>query len=550
MTSANLPSPPAPGVQATVPLTARLEPWMTQLAEQPRACADALRQHGSPVNVVYPPVLPRNAGELVEAGRQAGVDVRVYFARKSNKALAFVDAAAGAGHGVDVASERELTQVLRRGVPGERIILSAAVKPDSLLDIAIRAGVAISVDCQEELERIHRRFRAICAEQDAGCRAQLPGAAAAGGTTAAGPATPGPAAPHTAPPNAASARTPGRGVPARPRVAPRIAPDPALLPPTRFGERVDAWRDALCGSGDGRASSQVDVVGVHLHLHGYAEADRRLALGEALDLVDHLHAAGHRPHFVDLGGGVPMSYLDSDEQWRHFHEQLRAQNTGEREPFTWKADPLATVYPFHQSPVRGPWLAQLLAGSVHTSARGTQTAAEALTSRGLRLHLEPGRSVLDGGGVILARVAFVKRRSDGVGLVGLEMNRTQCRTTSDDILLDPLLLQTAEPEASEPRAERPNRGFRGFLVGAYCIEDEVIIRREMTFPDGVAPGDAILIPNTAGYFMHILESASHQIPLAKNVVFRPEPGQEGPGFQLALDGIDLALGGAEKAPEQ
>ena len=50
----------------------------------------------------------------------------------------------------------------------------------------------------------------------------------------------------------------------------------------------------------------------------------------------------------------------------------------------------------------------------------------------------------------------------------------------------------------------------------------------MRFPRGVAAGDIIAIPNTAGYFMHILESASHQIPLAKNVVW---PGGE-------LDAID------------
>ena len=42
----------------------------------------------------------------------------------------------------DVAGEAELRQVLARGVPGERIILSAAVKPAALLDLAVRAGHA------------------------------------------------------------------------------------------------------------------------------------------------------------------------------------------------------------------------------------------------------------------------------------------------------------------------------------------------------------------------------------------------------------------------
>ena len=123
--------------------------------------------------------------------------------------------------------------------------------------------------------------------------------------------------------------------------------------------------------------------------------------------------------------------------------------------------------------------------------------------------------MLDGAGLTLARVAFLKERSDGVPLVGLEMNRTQCRTTADDLLVDPVLVPCVS--AGAPAPDR-GPGYEGFLVGAYCIEDEVIVRRRMRFPRGISVGDVIALPNTGGYFMHILESASHQIPLARNVV--------------------------------
>lgn len=93
------------------------------------------------------------------------------------------------------------------------------------------------------------------------------------------------------------------------------------------------------------------------------------------------------------------------------------------------------------------------------------------------------------------------------------MNRTQCRTTSADILLGPILVRSGDIPDADPAAV-----VCGFLVGAYCIEDEVIIRRCVNFPAGVKPGDVIAIPNTASYFRHILESASHQIPLARNVL--------------------------------
>lgn len=425
------------------PLTARLEPWAAELSADPARCRELIAEFGSPVNVLHPGPMLANVTELVDAGASCGVDTRIFFARKANKGLVFVDTVRDAGHGVDVASERELAQVLGRGVPGDRIILSAAVKPDRLLELAIAHGVTVSADSRAELRRI---------------------SALAGERTA--------------------------------RVAPRVAPDPATMPPTRFGERVSRWAETGHLPG-------VEIVGLHVHLHGYSAADRSAALRECCGLVDILHDAGHTLSFIDLGGGVPMSYLDDPAQWRDYHAARRAVLDGVAESFTWKADPLSNVYPFHQSPVRGEWLREVLADGV----------AGMLTERGLCLHLEPGRSLLDGCGMILAEVAFVKERSDGLPLVGLAMNRTQCRTTSDDYLVDPLHV-TDSPAGEEVEA---------YLVGAYCIEDELILRRRIRFPRGVRPGDTIAIPNAAGYFMHILESASHQIPLARNVVWPGTP---------------------------
>ena len=64
-----------------------------------------------------------------------------------------------AGHGVDVASFNELRQVIDRGVLGERIIVSAAIKTDELLRLAIDHGAVISADNVDEYERIARLER-------------------------------------------------------------------------------------------------------------------------------------------------------------------------------------------------------------------------------------------------------------------------------------------------------------------------------------------------------------------------------------------------------
>ena len=95
------------------------------------------------------------------------------------------------------------------------------------------------------------------------------------------------------------------------------------------------------------------------------------------------------------------------------------------------------------------------------------------------------------------------------------MNRTQCRSTSDDFLVDPLLLR---PAARRRIGADATGAIEGYLVGAYCIERELLTWRRLRFPRGVAVGDIVVFPNTAGYLMHILESASHQIPLARNLV--------------------------------
>lgn len=446
----------SPAVHGLPRLTGRREPWMDELLADPLAVTDLLDRFGSPVNVVEPSALGRNAAELVSAGHEMGVPTRVFYARKANKTHTLVEQAIEEGHGVDVASLAELAQVLELGMSPEKVIVSAAIKSDALLQLAVESGATISVDHVAELHRIARTS------------------------------------------------TVDRPTAVAPRLAPRPFPG---APPTRFGELAAVWLDALAQPIDG-----LIVTGLHVHLHGYAVADRARAIAEAAGLARDLAVRGHRLGFLDLGGGVPMSYLDDPSEWDAFWQELRTES--HPEAITWRDHPLTTVYPYHQSPTRGEWLRQLLG----TRPDGDRTCAELLNGASLALHLEPGRSLADGCGITLARVSFVKRRSDGVPLVGVEMNRTQCRSTSDDFLVDPVLVRT-QPEG-EP--------YDGFLVGAYCIEDEIILRRRMHFPRGVAPGDVIALVNTGGYLMHILESASHQLPLAKNVVW---PSRE-------LDGID------------
>jgi diaminopimelate decarboxylase len=363
--------------------------------------------------------------------------------------------------------------------------MTAAVKPAGLLELCVASGTTVVIDNADELRRLFELAEA--------------------------------------------AREP---VPVALRLAPVLADD---RPQTRFGfglgEAIDVIDRHWPPPG---TRSKLVLEGVHFHLDGYDPAERVSAIAEALELVDAMRERGHAPGFVDIGGGIPVSYIDSAIPWGRFWRAHREGLLGLREPLTFEGHGLGlavhdgeitgrpAVYPFHQPQTRAMWLGAVLGDRI-AGAHGTASVADCIRERGLQLRCEPGRALLDGCGLTAARVAHRKQRRDGTWLIGVEMNRTQCRSTSEDFLVDPLLVEAGAGERTG--------AIEGYLVGAYCIERELLTWRRMTFPRGVAVGDIVVFPNTAGYLMHILESSSHQIPLARNLIL-------GPGGAPFLDPID------------
>ena len=443
-----------------------------------------VQEHGSPVNVLNRTAMRRNVAELEAVASASKVDFEVYFARKANKCLTLIDEAIQLGIGVDVASENELNQSLERGVSCEKLVCTAAVKSSSLIDQCLQAGdakgVVVVLDNRDELELVSSRASHF------GTRAKV--AIRLGGFM------------H-------------EGKKLR----------------TRFG--FDAVEDFDLIAEAGHAS--VDVVGIHFHLDGYDPEQRVSAIDCSIQWWDRFGMAGQPMQFIDMGGGFPMSYLDDPGQWEAFWQQLRLALLDKRTPITYDNHGIGLIanaeevvgkrdtYPSFQTPVRGVWLADVLNTS-HVEGK----VADAISSRGIQLRCEPGRSLLDGCGITVARVEFRKKSSAGDWLIGLSMNGTQCRTSTADFLVDPLLVPLNDEKTGQPMS--------GYLVGAYCMEEELLSLRRLEFPNGVQRGDLIVFPNTAGYQMHFMESRSHQFPLARNVFF-----DESDPATVSLDPIDI-----------
>ncbi len=464
-----------------VPLSGRLASWMVNLLSS-NSLPGLIAKYESPLNVICSDPMLDNINELRSVAAPHSIDFQIYFARKANKCLEFVERAIAAGIGVDVASETELHQSLACGASPTGIICTAAIKNESLIRRCVEHDIVMTVDNTDELAGIvdHANGR----QKTASIAIRLGG----------------------------------------------FRHQQQKLP-TRFGFDCERDFDLIEQWG----SLPVQVVGVHFHLDGCDAAQRVTGIAESLRWLDRLRALGHSPTFIDMGGGFPMSYLDDEHQWLGFWQQLSLALQGKRVPITYRNHGLgltcingqlhgaANAYASYQSPIRAAWLDSILKADVNG-----ETVAESMRRRRVQLRCEPGRSLLDGCGLTLARVEFRKQNADGDWLIGLSMNRTQCQTTCDDFLVDPILIPNEYDSGSISGSS-----MSGYLVGAYCTESELLSLRKMKFPNGVRRGDLIVFPNTAGYLMHFLESRSHQFPLAKNVVWKRASDRE-----FALDKIE------------
>lgn len=465
--------------QGVVPLRPRLENWMCELLQDRSRLDRLIERFGAPLNIQAVEPFHRNIGRLTDCVAAYDLPFMPMFARKANKCLSFVQAARDAGVGIDTASHAEVEQSLAQGIPGDRIVCTAAVKDRALITLCVRGGVTIILDNEDELALLEEVVEGAHLPVSVGLR--LNGFERDGATLY-----------------------------------------------SRFGFPLSEVKTLAKRIA---RNQELRLDGLHFHLNGYSAEDRIAAILQVLPLIIELKKSSAPLFFLDIGGGIPMNYLDDIAQWDIWLAELDRALAGNREPITQHNDGLGRKhgcegasgkiesYPVAQTLVQQEWLRHIL----DYVAEG-QTVAEHLKAADISLRCEPGRSLLDGCGLTIARVMFCKRDSAGTAVIGVEMNRTQSRSGFAEFALDPLMIPCSGPRGG---------AIEGYLAGTYCTESEWLTRRKMVFPQGIRAGDLLAFPNTAGYLMHFLESRSHQFPLAKNVFIQPD--SETPAV---LDDID------------
>lgn len=199
-------------------------------------------------------------------GAFAGIPHMVCYSMKANSNVSVIRTFANLGSGADIVSGGELARALAAGVPPSKIVYSGVGKQVFEIEEALRRGILMfNVESREELETI-----------------------------------------------AAVARRMRKRAPIAIRVNPDVDPKthPYIstgLRKNKFGIRIEqALRDYEWA----RCVSSLDVVGVDCHIGSqlteispFLDAARRVRA-----LVDRLLRRGHAIRYVDIGGGLGITY--------------------------------------------------------------------------------------------------------------------------------------------------------------------------------------------------------------------------------------------------
>ncbi|MFC8448628.1 Y4yA family PLP-dependent enzyme [Kitasatospora sp. NPDC057223] len=269
-------------------LPARPDPWHDEIL------AGGLLQElsyafGGPFHFVLPERFDANLAAFRTALDESGVDGTVYFAKKANKAAAFVERCARQGAGVDVASHGELREALGHGVRGENLVVTGPAKAGRLLQVAALQGALIAVDSLDELERVLHLD------------------------------TPRP-------------------------VRVLLRRFPPSQPRSRFGLDDEQLDTALLRCAE--AGDRIRMEGFSFHLSGYAVQPRADLAGELVELCLKARILGLQADRISIGGGFAVDYTSAG----HWEAFLAAQ--GPDDYHARKSFAPDDFYPYH-SPVAG-----------------------------------------------------------------------------------------------------------------------------------------------------------------------------------------------------
>jgi diaminopimelate decarboxylase len=303
-------------------------------------------EYGSPLYVFSERRIIQNTRNLRAAAESVHPRIKLCYASKANSNMSVLATILRAGGDIEVNSGGELFKARKIGFHADQVVFNGVSKTDQEIEAALLYGImAINVDSLWELEQIERVARKI-----------------------------------------------GKVANVAIRVVPEIVTRSHIglqtgLLSSKFGvspaQIEQAFAIAL------KASDVINLAGIHIHigsqtpdLHPFAAA-----FAEMWGLIVRLYQkTGHRLSHINIGGGLPVNYLQDTPQSRDIAERERDMLSAQLNP------------------------AEVLRSALD-EALSTSGDQDGLLN-GLTIVLEPGRRIIGDAGLLLTRVCNIKQRPE------------------------------------------------------------------------------------------------------------------------------------------
>jgi len=390
-------------------------------------------EYGTPLYVFSERRIAQNTKSLRSAAESVHPRIKVCYASKANSNMAVLATILQAGGDLEVNSGGELFKARKIGFKPDQIVFNGVSKTDQEIEDALRYGImAINIDSLWELDQVQR-----------------------------------------------VARTIGK----RANVAIRLVPEIVTrshvglqtgLLSSKFGispAQVDeAFKGAL------GASDVINLAGIHIHVGSQTPDPHPFAAAFAemwRFVIEFYRNTGHRFSHINIGGGLPVNYLQDEHQSPEISERERNMLSAHLDP------------------------AEVLRAAIDEALSVTADQDGLLES--LTVVLEPGRRIVGDAGLLLTRVCNMKHRP--------ETNDTWLLTDAGYSLAISMamykwyyhLISASRP--ADPH-ETPYK-----VAGPLCDSGDVYFDLELgsrlpnyrLLPEGTMPGDLLALMNTGAY---------------------------------------------------
>lgn len=439
---------------------------------------DLLSAFSGPINIVNTDVMAENIEKFKEVFKKYKIQNKIFLAEKSTKSEAFVRRALLENINLDVASVGELEVGLKKGFTGN-MMEATGPKNEEFLELAIRHGVLINVDNEEELDQIIKiknkfnisKVNILLRLNDFKSKTQN-----------------------------------------------------IINKNSKFGIPLKDIEKTLKMLESKELKNNIKLKGFSFHLDTVSIQEKIIAIENILEVFSIAYEYELDPEVIDLGGGYKSKLISDNEKWSKSISNIKKSLLGEIPNIRYNNENYGVLV--ENNTLKG----NVRISDFNPEKDGADSLEEILTARlesfegrkiyeilndnMITLYIEPGAALLKGAGHTFSKVNYVKTLADNNILIGLDMKKSDVSMGSEDKFIDPLHFYDESNEN-----ERDNSKDGVYMSGNLCMETDFIYRHKIYLDKKIKAGDIILIPNTSGYYMDFRRTDTARQNIAKIIVW-------------------------------